>query len=89
MLDARPFARWLEFALAEYGTLDSLALYCDMNATGLSRIISGQYQKVQLDTVDKALCRLGSPNMLRELYPALYEFTPEQMVEAEMWAYGY
>lgn len=34
---------------------------------------------VNLDTVDAALCKLGDPGLLRDLYPALYAFDDEEL----------
>lgn len=88
LLDAAPIREWIRRQEGLDLNYEKLSKLVGVDETGMRRLMNGSYKTSKLDTVDRILCRMKSPDMLRELYPHLYVFTDEQMAEAEEWARG-
>lgn len=76
-LPIEPWREWLHARSAEYGDDERLAADLGVWAR---RLFGWRYDNktVPLDSVDAALCHIGQPWMLRELYPELYQFDDEE-----------
>lgn len=70
-LPAEPFARWLRKQVARDG-IGITAHRIHLSERNVRHYVQGDAKRVHIDTVDKALLRVGSL-MLRDLYPDLYE----------------
>lgn len=70
-LDSGPLGEWIVGCLRRdpYLTLAQVAGWFDVDEAVVRRWISGLQITADLDTVDRAFCRMGDPGLLNELWP--------------------
>lgn len=70
-LPSGPLGEWvLECQRRDpYLTFHQVARWFEVDEAAVRRWVSGERSTVDLDTVDRAFCRLGDPGLLNELWP--------------------
>jgi hypothetical protein len=84
-LAGEPWRQWLwrqleSFGGIKNGGMNELSWRCDVDPRAIHRWLRDS-DRVDLDSVDRALCAFGTPWVLRDLYPHLYQFDDELDLE--------
>lgn len=67
-----PFREWLLDQIERLGSMAVLADALGLDDKTIRRWLD-EHDRVHLDHADRAFCRLDEPQLLRELYPAIYD----------------
>lgn len=70
-LNSEPLGEWIVGCLRRdpWLTLAQISGWFDVDEAVVRRWVSGERPTVDLDTVDRAFCRMGDPGLLNELWP--------------------
>ena len=71
-LEVDPFAEWLIKRVERFESQKAFASTVQEDFTWIGKVIDRKYKTVNIDKVDRILCRDGTTH-LRELYPNIYE----------------
>lgn len=69
---AKPFAEWLKSRSTKYNDVKEFASHVGVEYTWMLKLINGQFKKVEVDKVDRIICKDDTIH-IRDLYPELYE----------------